>query len=138
MQNWQLWAAAAALSAAVTALLIKVGVQGVDAGMATLFRALAVALVLALRLLASGRLYFVSREKGIYVVAAKPQFELLSHTKIEGDDSIFERVVPRLLDLFGVAPPYWRFLPTFLKLPPLPLLRTHFPEYGSKGASLEG
>ena len=56
MQNWQLWAAAAAVFAALTALLIKVGVQGVDAGMATLFRALAVAVVLALVLLASGRL----------------------------------------------------------------------------------
>jgi transporter family protein len=56
VQNWQLWAAAAAVFAALTALLIKVGVQGVDAGMATLFRALAVAVVLALVLLASGRL----------------------------------------------------------------------------------
>jgi len=56
VQNWQLWAVAAALSAAITALLVKVGVQGVDAGMATLFRALAVAIVLALVLLASGRL----------------------------------------------------------------------------------
>lgn len=56
MQNWQLWAAAAAVFAALTALLIKVGVQGVDAGMATLFRALAVAVVLALVLVASGRL----------------------------------------------------------------------------------
>jgi transporter family protein len=36
--------------------LIKVGVQGVDAGMATLFRTLAVAIVLALVLLVSGRL----------------------------------------------------------------------------------
>ena len=56
MQNWQLWAAAAAVFAALTALLIKLGVQGVDAGMATLFRALAVAIVLAVVLLASGRL----------------------------------------------------------------------------------
>jgi transporter family protein len=56
VQNWQLWAAAAAVFAALTALLIKLGVQGVDAGMATLFRALAVAIVLALVLLASGRL----------------------------------------------------------------------------------
>ncbi len=56
MQNWQLWAAAAAVFAALTAFLIKLGVQGVDAGMATLFRALAVAIVLALVLLASGRL----------------------------------------------------------------------------------
>jgi transporter family protein len=56
VQNWQLWAAAAAVFAALTALLIKLGVQGVDAGLATLFRALAVAIVLALVLLASGRL----------------------------------------------------------------------------------
>ena len=56
VQNWQLWAVAAALSAAITALLVKVGVQGVDAGMATLFRTLAVAIVLALVLLVSGRL----------------------------------------------------------------------------------
>ena len=56
VQNWQLWAVAAALSAAVTAILVKVGVQGVDAGLATLFRTLAVAVVLGLVLLASGRL----------------------------------------------------------------------------------
>jgi len=56
VQNWQLWATAAALSAAVTALLIKVGVQGVDAGLATLLRTVAVAVVLGLVLLASGRL----------------------------------------------------------------------------------
>ena len=56
VQNWQLWAVAAALSAAVTAILLKVGVQGVDAGMATLFRTLAVAIVLTLVLLVSGRL----------------------------------------------------------------------------------
>ena len=37
-------------------MLIKVGVQGVDAGMATLFRTLAVAIVLVLVLLATGRL----------------------------------------------------------------------------------
>jgi len=56
VQTWQLWATAAALSAAVTALLIKVGVQGVDAGLATLFRTVVVAVVLGLVLLASGRL----------------------------------------------------------------------------------
>ena len=26
---------------------------------------------------------------GIYVVAAKPEFELLAHTKLKGDDSVF-------------------------------------------------
>ncbi len=58
MQAWQLWAAAAALSAALTALLIKVGVQDIDAGLATLFRTLAVAIVLGLVLLARGRLHW--------------------------------------------------------------------------------
>ena len=49
----------------------------------------------------------------------------------EGGESVFERVVPRILDRLGVAPPYWRFLPAFLRLPPLPFLRKHFPQYGS-------
>ncbi len=40
-------------------------------------------------LLANGRLYYVSRKDGIYVVDAKPEFKLLAHTKMEGDDSIF-------------------------------------------------
>jgi outer membrane protein assembly factor BamB len=40
-------------------------------------------------LLANGRLYYTSREDGIYVVAAKPEFELLAHTTLEGDDSVF-------------------------------------------------
>ena len=40
-------------------------------------------------LLANGRLYYISREKGIFVVAATPEFKLLSHTKLDGDDSIF-------------------------------------------------
>ena len=46
-------------------------------------------LIYASPLLAAGRLYYVSRENGIYVVPAKPEFELLAHTKFEGDDSIF-------------------------------------------------
>jgi transporter family protein len=37
-------------------VLIKVGVQGIDAGLATLFRTLTVAVVLALLLLANGQL----------------------------------------------------------------------------------
>ncbi len=40
-------------------------------------------------LLANGRLYYRSREDGIHVVTAKPEFELLAHTKLKGDDSIF-------------------------------------------------
>lgn len=37
-------------------------------------------------LLADGKLYYVSQHAGTYVVAAKPQFELLAHNVIEGDD----------------------------------------------------
>lgn len=39
--------------------------------------------------IADGKLYYVSRESGTYVLAAKPQFELLAHNVIESDDSIF-------------------------------------------------
>ena len=45
--------------------------------------------IYATPLLAGGRLYYVSRQKGIFVVAANPEFKLLSHTKLRGDDSIF-------------------------------------------------
>lgn len=45
--------------------------------------------IYATPLLADGRLYYVSRENGIFVVAATPEFKLLSHTTIEGDDSFF-------------------------------------------------
>ncbi|MDA1017207.1 MAG: PQQ-binding-like beta-propeller repeat protein, partial [Planctomycetota bacterium] len=37
--------------------------------------------------LADGKLYYVSQHKGTFVVAAKPEFELLAHNVIEGDDS---------------------------------------------------
>jgi hypothetical protein len=40
-------------------------------------------------LLAGGRLYFVSRDRGTYVVAARPTFELLAHNKIDDDRSVF-------------------------------------------------
>jgi len=36
-----------------------------------------------------GKLYFVSRENGTYVVEAKPQFRLLVHNRIENDTSVF-------------------------------------------------
>lgn len=44
--------------------------------------------VYATPLLAEGRLYYVSRENGIFVVAASPEFELLAHTQLD-DDSVF-------------------------------------------------
>jgi outer membrane protein assembly factor BamB len=37
--------------------------------------------------LADGKLYYVSQHKGTYVVAAKPEFELLAHNVFEDDDS---------------------------------------------------
>lgn len=39
--------------------------------------------------LAGGRIYYVSRENGTYVVEASPQFKLLAHNQIESDKSIF-------------------------------------------------
>ena len=56
VQSWQLWAATAALFAAFTALLTKLGVQDVNAGVATLVRTVVVAMALGLVLLASGQL----------------------------------------------------------------------------------
>jgi hypothetical protein len=44
-------------------------------------------LIYASPILADGKLYFVSQRKGTYVVAAKPEFELLSHNVFEDDDS---------------------------------------------------
>jgi len=39
-------------------------------------------------LLANNKLYYMSRKKGIFVVAAKPEFELLDHTQFESDSSL--------------------------------------------------
>ena len=44
--------------------------------------------------------------------------------------STYERIVDRALAAFGVAPPYWRFLPRLLRVPPLPLLRGRRPPLG--------
>lgn len=56
MGIWQLWAAAAALFAALTAVLAKLGLEGVDANLATLVRTLVVAAALSLLLLLTGQL----------------------------------------------------------------------------------
>src|SRR5262249_59577137 len=37
--------------------------------------------------LADGNLYYVSKEKGVFVVAADPKFKLVAHNIIEGDKS---------------------------------------------------
>jgi outer membrane protein assembly factor BamB len=47
--------------------------------------------------LAGGRIYYVSREKGTYVVEAKPKFELVAHNVIEDDKSVFN-ATPALED----------------------------------------
>ncbi len=44
-------------------------------------------LIYASPLLAEGRLYFVSQHRGTYVVAAKPEYELLAHNVFADDDS---------------------------------------------------
>jgi outer membrane protein assembly factor BamB len=36
-----------------------------------------------------GKLYYVSRENGVYVLAAEPRFKLLAHNTIASDESIF-------------------------------------------------
>ena len=46
-------------------------------------------LIYASPLAADGKIYYVSRENGTYVLAAKSQFELLAHNTIAGDDSVF-------------------------------------------------
>jgi transporter family protein len=54
--SWQLWALGAALFAAATAVLSKLGLQGIDPNLATLLRTLVVAVVLLAVLLLSGQL----------------------------------------------------------------------------------
>ncbi|HEX6735412.1 MAG TPA: cobalamin-dependent protein [Azonexus sp.] len=45
----------------------------------------------------------------------------------EGGTSATQHALYRTLRLFGVAPPYWRFLPTMLSFPPLHYLRSRYP-----------
>lgn len=56
MGSWQIWAGAAAVFAAITAVLAKLGVQGIDANLATLVRTLVVAAALLLLSLSTGQL----------------------------------------------------------------------------------
>ncbi len=51
------------------------------------------------------------------------------HAAEEGGP-IYGRLLPRLLYRLGVAPPYWRFLPLLLRVPPLPTLRRLRPAVG--------
>jgi len=46
-------------------------------------------LIYASPVLADGKIYYVSRNDGTYVVAAKPKFKLLAHNVIKSDTSVF-------------------------------------------------
>jgi radical SAM superfamily enzyme YgiQ (UPF0313 family) len=54
------------------------------------------------------------------------------HAAEEGG-STYERVVDRALAAAGVAPPYWRFLPLLLRIPPVAALRRRRPPLGKPG-----
>lgn len=41
----------------------------------------------------------------------------------EQGTSTYERIAGRILSSLGIAPPYWRFLPLLLRVPPVPTLR---------------
>jgi transporter family protein len=53
--SWQFWAVLSAVFAALTAILAKVGVGGIDSDLATFIRTLVVAAALALLLAATGK-----------------------------------------------------------------------------------
>ncbi len=55
------------------------------------------------------------------------------HAAEEGG-SAYERLVDRALGLLGVAPPYWRFLPLLLRVPPVPALRRRYRPAGAATA----
>lgn len=50
----------------------------------------------------------------------------------EGITSRWQRLLERTWHLLGLAPPYWRFTPRYLALPPVAWLRTRFPEVGER------
>jgi transporter family protein len=56
MGIWQLWAGGAAVFAALTAVLAKLGLQGIEANLATLLRTLVVAVALTVLLAVKGQL----------------------------------------------------------------------------------
>jgi hypothetical protein len=37
--------------------------------------------------LADGKLYYISKQNGVFVVAAEPKFKLLAHNVLKGDES---------------------------------------------------
>jgi len=55
-QSWLAWALLSALFAALTAIFAKVGVEGINSDLATLFRTIVIGIVLAALLAATGKL----------------------------------------------------------------------------------
>ena len=53
------------------------------------------------------------------------------HSSEEGQSPI-QRAIDRLLHAAGIAPPFWRFVPRYLRIPPLPYLRAHYPPIGAR------
>jgi outer membrane protein assembly factor BamB len=45
--------------------------------------------VFASGIVGDGKIYYVSRENGTYVIAAQPSFKLLAHNKMDSDTSVF-------------------------------------------------
>lgn len=64
IQNWQFWALMAAVFAAMTAILAKVGVEGTDPDLATWLRTLVVAFALGLLVWGTGKLNGLSAISG--------------------------------------------------------------------------
>jgi transporter family protein len=56
LSSWQLWAVFSAVFAALTAIFAKVGVEGINADLATLIRTVIVLITLSLILFATGQL----------------------------------------------------------------------------------
>jgi transporter family protein len=56
LSSWQLWAVLSAVFAALTAIFAKVGVEGINADLATLIRTVIVLITLSLILFATGQL----------------------------------------------------------------------------------
>jgi len=60
LASWQLWAGLAAAFAALTAVLAKLGIAGIDSNLATLLRTAVVLVALSLLLLGTGQLQWDS------------------------------------------------------------------------------
>lgn len=56
------------------------------------------------------------------ISAAVRRCPTIVHAAEEGQ-SLYVRAAERVLGLLGAAPPYWRFLPLLLRVPPVPALR---------------